>query len=181
MNKNIFRKFSFSGIIKVMFTIMITFSFILSQEFQTGEDKDLVSPQRARQRYITGEDGVARMYVNVWGHVNKPGTYLVYDGMDLVTLLSIAGGPKQGAGLSKIKLVREFPDDEGKFVHYIDFKKFISSGDRNVLVKVSPNDIYVISMKPSSYILSHVNLVNTFLSIMNLYYQIEYRRILTKK
>ncbi|MCK4296492.1 MAG: hypothetical protein KAX28_07550 [Candidatus Marinimicrobia bacterium] len=91
MNKNRFRKFSISRLIKVMFTIMITFSFVLSQEFQTGEDEDLVSPQRARQRYITEEDGVARMYVNVWGQVNKPGTHLVYDGMDIVTLLSISG------------------------------------------------------------------------------------------
>lgn len=164
-----------------MFTIMITFSFVLSQEFQTEEGEDLVSPQRARQRYITGEDGIARMYVNVWGQVNKPGTHLVYDGMDIVTLLSIAGGPKQGAGLSKIKLVREFPDDDGKFVHYIDFRKFISTGDRSVLVKVLPNDTYVIPMKPSSYILSHVNLLNTFLAIMNLYYQIEYRRILVNR
>ena len=29
--------------------------------------------------YITGEDGIVRMYVNVWGHVKNPGTYLVYD------------------------------------------------------------------------------------------------------
>ena len=27
--------------------------------------------------YITGDDGVIRMYVNVIGHVKNPGTYLV--------------------------------------------------------------------------------------------------------
>ena len=40
--------------------------------------------------YITGEDGVPRMSVNVWGHVKYPGTYLVYDGIDLLNLISLA-------------------------------------------------------------------------------------------
>ena len=27
--------------------------------------------------YIIGEDGIKRIYVNIWGHVKHPGTYLV--------------------------------------------------------------------------------------------------------
>ena len=55
--------------------------------------------------YITGEDGTLRMYVNIIGHVKYPGTYLVYDGIDLLTCLSLAGGPLKGAKLSKVSII----------------------------------------------------------------------------
>ena len=51
------------------------------------------------QDYIASEDGTLLMYVNVWGHVKNPGTYLVYENIDLLTLISLAGGPISGANL----------------------------------------------------------------------------------
>ena len=36
-------------------------------------------------KYITGEDGVIRMYINLMGHVKNPGTYLVYDKIDFMS------------------------------------------------------------------------------------------------
>ena len=48
-----------------------------SSTILTGED------------YITGEDGIPRMNVNIWGHVKNPGSYLVYDGIDILTCLSM--------------------------------------------------------------------------------------------
>ena len=39
--------------------------------------------QLTGEDYITGDDGVPRMSINVWGHVKYPGTYLVYDGIDV--------------------------------------------------------------------------------------------------
>ena len=56
------------------------------------------------ENYIIGEDGIRRIYINVWGHVKNPGPYLVYKDIDIITLLSIAGGPLDGANLSKIKI-----------------------------------------------------------------------------
>ena len=66
---------------------------------------------RSGERYVTDEDGIIKMWVNVWGQVNQPGSHLVYDGIDLATLLSITGGPKDGANLKKIRLFRELPDE----------------------------------------------------------------------
>ena len=54
------------------------------------------------QDYVSSEDGTLLMYVNVWGHVKSPGTYLVYEDIDLLTLISLAGGPVSGANLKKI-------------------------------------------------------------------------------
>ena len=54
-------------LISFVFSIQISNSFLMQDE-----------------TYITGDDGVIRMYVNIIGHVKNPGTYLVYDNIDLL-------------------------------------------------------------------------------------------------
>ena len=54
----------------------------------------------SNESYITGEDGVIRMYVNIMGHVKNPGIYLVYDNIDFMSALSMAGGYLQGANIT---------------------------------------------------------------------------------
>ncbi len=128
---------------------------------------------RSGERYITDEFGVARMWVNVWGHVNKPGSHLVYDGIDLATLLSITGGPKPGANLRKVRLFRDVPDKSDRLTYIIDMEKFLKTGDRSGFIEVLPNDTYVIPQKLTSFVLSQAGLLNTFLSIINIYLQIQ--------
>ena len=55
--------------------ILILISFIISSP---SINNQLIS----NEKYITGDDGVIRMYVNVMGHVQSPGLYLVYDKID---------------------------------------------------------------------------------------------------
>ena len=64
----------------------------------------------------------------------------MFEGIDLATLLSKVGGPNVGANLSKIKLIREFPDEDGNLVSTINFDQFLSSGDRSNFKKIMPND-----------------------------------------
>ena len=85
---------------RYILTFIIIFSIIGNISGQTKIGASSSYP-RSGERYITDEDGVIIMWVNVWGQVNKPGSYLVYDGVDLATLLSITGGPKSGANLKK--------------------------------------------------------------------------------
>ena len=63
--------------------------------------------------YITGDDGIIRMNVNIVGHVRSPGNYLVYDGVDLMTSLSLAGGYLNGANLSNLCFIT-FEKDSSK-------------------------------------------------------------------
>ncbi|MFQ5677224.1 MAG: SLBB domain-containing protein, partial [bacterium] len=43
------------------------------------------------------------------GYVLKPGQYLVPRNTDLITLISFAGGPREGANLKKVRIIREEP------------------------------------------------------------------------
>ena len=111
------------------------------------------------------------MNVNVWGHVSSPGRHAVFDGIDLATLLSVVGGPRGGAKLYNVKLFREVPDENGKQVYIINLKKFLKTGDRSEFMKILPNDTYIIPQTTASIILANVGTVNTFLTLLTLYFQ----------
>jgi len=128
------------------------------------------------KKYFTGQDGVIRMYVNIWGHVNRPGTHLVYDGIDFVTLLSISGGPQEGANLAKIKLIRDEPDEEGNRVYNIDFTEFVNSGTKETFIEIKPNDTIIIGEKTGHMLMSNLNVLNTTLQVFQIYFQTQYYR-----
>ncbi len=124
------------------------------------------------ERYISDINGNIRMNVNIWGHVANPGSHLVFDGIDMVTLLSIVGGPKDGANLSKIKIIREVQGKDGNLVYNINFNNFLKSGDRSAFIKIMPNDTILVSQKLFSNILSRASNINTVLSLLTLYLQL---------
>lgn len=148
-----------------VFTLIIANLSYTQTTLGTGTDYP-----RSGERYITDSaDGRIKMWVNVWGHVNRPGSYLVYDGIDLATLLSITGGPRTGANLSRIKLYRELPDAKGSMSRTINLKKFLKSGDRDEFTRILPNDTFVVPQSTVNYFISNLNIVNTIINIYNLY------------
>jgi hypothetical protein len=157
-----------SCIFKVLFFLCFLF----------GQDSNPVSSnfsdfQVSSKKFFTDESGAIRIFVNVWGHVGSPGLHEVYDGIDFATLISVVGGPLPGAELSDIKIYRQTLGDDKKLVHTINLDPFIDNGDRSHFVKILPNDTIIIKQTKLNYILSKVNILNTFLNILNLYVQIE--------
>lgn len=120
-------------------------------------------------RYVSGPDGVIRMYVNVWGDVANPGRILVDEGIDLAVLLSLIGGPKKGANLKNIRVYHEYPDKEGKYVNTIDLTDFINHGDRSKFINIQPNDTFVVQQTAWSYFIQEISTVNTLMGIVNIY------------
>ena len=105
------------------------------------------------------------MSINIWGEVRNPGQYLIpYSvSLDLISLLSLAGGPLNGANLKKITLIREIKieGENGKII-FINLKEYIKTGNRNILPSIEPNDTVIIeptilsSMKGASVYLQTV-------------------------
>jgi len=118
--------------------------------------------QLTGEDYITGEDGVPRMNINILGHVKYPGTYLVYDGIDLLTCLSMAGGPLKGAKLSKISIISK--DGSSLKVNLNNFTNLKS----NKIVRLKPYDTINIDETFSNYLFSRSNIINPLLQITNL-------------
>ena len=120
------------------------------------------SIQLTGEDYITGEDGVPRMSVNIWGHVKYPGAYLVYDGIDLLTCLSMAGGPLKGAKLSKISIVSK----DGSSIK-INLEDMINQNSISSVV-LKPHDTIYIDETIGNYLLARSNVINILLQITNL-------------
>jgi hypothetical protein len=122
---------------------------------------------------LTDDKGNILMYVNVWGHVGSAGRNLVYDGIDLATLMSIVGGPNKGANMKKVRVYREVPDADGTLVYHIDLNNFINTGNRSNFIKIKPNDTIIVPQKLSSYFLTQIGTINTLFSLINIYLQLE--------
>ena len=144
---------------------------LAAQSASTREVPNVPQYIVSSERYFTNGSGIILMNVNVWGHVRSPGRHAVFDGIDLATLLSVVGGPRGGAKLDKVKLFREVPDDNGQQVYTINLKKFLKTGDRSEFMKILPNDTYIIPQTTASIILANVGTVNTFLTLLTLYFQ----------
>ena len=79
----------------------------------------------------------------VWGQVYKPGLYIVPDDTDLLTLISLAGGPREDAKLTKIRIVR--PTAQGEKIIWIDLKKYIETGDEKMIPVLQPGDTVIVA------------------------------------
>ena len=145
---------------------------LLFAQSNIAEEPTFSDFQISSERYLTDDNGNIMMYVNIWGHVGSPGHHLVYEGIDLATLMSVVGGPKSGANMKKVRVYREIPEEDGTLVYHLNFEKFVSSGDRSEFIRIKPNDTIIIPEKMSNYILTQVGTVSTFLSLFNLYFQL---------
>ena len=154
--------------------ILILLSQIFAQDKEV-EEKIFSDYQISSQNYLTDDKGNVLMYVNVWGTVNKPGRQLVYEGIDLATLLSIVGGPMSGADMRKVRLYRETPDAGDVLSYVINLESFIKTGDRSEFIKIKPNDTILIPGTLTGTILKQIGTFNTIFSLLNLYFTIESR------
>tara|TARA_B110000438_G_C15315719_1_gene437318 strand:- start:2 stop:325 length:324 start_codon:yes stop_codon:yes gene_type:complete len=103
------------------------------------------------------------MYVNVIGHVKNPGSFLIYENMDILSIISAAGGTLPGAKLYALIVYRKNSE-----MMEIDLESYLKSGsDIDIIFK--PNDTIYIKQSFSSYVLSKATLLNTLLSIINIY------------
>ena len=143
-------------IILVLFFVDISLS-----QFNYNPAKTSSNIQLTGEDYMTGEDGVPRMNINIWGHVKYPGTYLVYDGIDLLTCLSMAGGPLKGAKLSKVSIISKNGQSQ-----IIDLDKI---KDQNKLssIKLNPHDTIKIDEKFTHILLTKTSIIAVLLQLTN--------------
>ena len=149
--------------------LIILIPFIFCYSFSQSEPENINLRSSTGARYVSGENGIIRMYVNVWGHVRSPGRILIDDGIDLAILLSLIGGPNKGANMKNVRVYHEYPDKNGNVVNVIDFTEFLETGDRSNFIAIQPNDTFIIKQTTWSYIIEEIGTVNTVMSLFNIY------------
>jgi NADH:ubiquinone oxidoreductase subunit F (NADH-binding) len=88
--------------------------------------------------YKIGQDEIT-MNVNLWGHVQKSGSYDIPIGLGLLELISNAGGPTGSANIHDVKIVRK----NGEIVA-VNIKQYIETGDYSVIKQLQPGDLVIV-------------------------------------
>ena len=159
--------------IKIKYFLPFLLFSLLTAQDKVAEPPKFFDFQISSERYLTDKTGNIMMNVNIWGQVNSPGSHIVYDGIDFASLLSVVGGPAEGANLKSVRIYREIPDEDGSLVYQIDLNEFINTGNRSKFIKIKPNDTIIVPQKISSYLLKQIGTINTFFSLLNIYLQLE--------
>ncbi len=97
--------------------------------------------------YFTDDHGNILMIVNVLGEVNRSGQIVVQEDADFATILTLAGGLKEGANQKKVLVARKEPDKNGAQGYIVDLSKFFAKGDRSSFINLKPNDTIIIPEK----------------------------------
>ena len=94
--------------VKLLSEVFILFLILATGVTQTGyaQEASLGGTGNFAAQYQLGSKDEILMNVNVWGFVRKPGQYVVPRHTDLISLISFAGGPIEGASLNTVKIIR---------------------------------------------------------------------------
>lgn len=159
--------------------ILLMTSIILGQDVGRSSTQKSVRTvdKRSAARYIfsPGTDAFL-MTVKVWGEVRQPGIYEVPIGVDLVELLSSAGGPTTKAKLSKIKIIHAEEEDGEDLVVSVNVKEFLNTGNSELIPEIKPNDTVVVPVKPTQYILTSLSYTSQVMSLLYVFAMMDYYR-----
>ena len=129
---------------------LISLSLIIYLAFFQGltltwaqEEKNKETPRNTGLNYYLapGTDNQLLIRVNIWGEVLKPGIVEVPDNTDLLSLISMAGGPTENAKLSKVKIVRNFSQNKTIIVNV---KDCIRNGKAAKIPLIKPGDTVIV-------------------------------------
>ena len=123
---------------------------------------------RPAQYYLGSEDELL-VPVNIWGFVQKPGQFFVPASTDLITLMSVAGGPTEDAKISNIKVIRNDPK-RGNFVWKVDVKKFLETGDERIIPELRPGDTIIVQGSTFHWISRFFEFVSRLVTIAQIFY-----------
>ena len=141
---------------KILFTILFfiitpfLYSAPLNPLFLSNED------------FFTDGDGIIRMNINIIGHVKNPGIYTVYDGIDILSAITIGGGPMQGANLKRVHIYHQDGSNDIINLH----KMF--DGNKRTEVVIKPHDTIHIEQTKISEFITSSSLPSIILSLLNI-------------
>ncbi len=125
--------------------------------------------QSAGHYVYIGEGDELLVNVQIWGQVKNPGLYSLPEESNIVTLVSLAGGPTENADLSKIKVTRKGVKKDSLYT--VNLKKSLLDGSKE-RITLKPGDI--VEIMPSAFynVSNFVRFITQISMVAVIYYQI---------
>ena len=150
----------------VVFALCLFFSSILNAQAQNGFQT--TQQGRAAQYYLGNSDELL-VPVNIWGFVQRPGQYMVPNNTDLISLLSYSGGPREGAKISNIRIVRANAQT-GTKVWKVNVRKYIETGDERIIPVLKPGDTIIVKGTAFNWIQKLFTFLSSFAVFAQMFY-----------
>lgn len=150
--------------------LLVILQILVSEKISLAQDSKF--PRGAQ--YFLGTDDQLLIKVNIWGFVAKPGQYLVPSDTDLISLIAFAGGPRDGAKLSRVRLIRSKGTDSTTVVMDVNIKKFIDKGDQSRIPILQPNDTIIVSGSTWYHVGNFLGFVTKVATLVQIYWWIVY-------
>lgn len=122
---------------------------------------------QASQYYI-GATNELLIRVNIWGRVLRPGQYFIPSTTDLITLISVAGGPEPRSRLDNVRIVRNTED--GAEIIVVNIKKFLKTGDKRLIPNLEPEDTIILSGSTWQLFADVVGVISQLAIVANVYF-----------
>jgi SLBB domain len=108
-----FRKGSMKTFYDIIFAALCA-SCLTIANAQTGQSSmfSTMSDKTTSTNYYFARPNDITIIVNVMGNVQKPGRYEIASSIDLLDLISLAGGPTADGSLGDVKIIRILKDGE---------------------------------------------------------------------
>lgn len=158
-------------------------SELFSQEYQSQSfDRNTQS-----RYFLDTEDKLLQFPVNIIGLVNKPGQYMVPYQTNLITLIAMAGGFREDAKISRVKIIRNAASSSryssnaryatnGRYkrarVFSLDIKKYIEKGDQRQTPELKPDDTVIVTGSTTRTINKVFSFVSKGIMLAQLYFLI---------
>lgn len=152
--------------------LMIVMMIVCLSSAKISSAQESKFPRGAQ--YFLGTDDQLLIKVNIWGFVAKPGQYLVPSDTDLISLIAFAGGPRDGAKLSRIRIIRTKGSDSTTVVMDVNIKEFINKGDQSRIPMLHPNDTIIVSGSTWYHVGNFLGFVTKVATLAQIYWWIVY-------
>lgn len=130
---------------KKILVILVLLSFACNVLFAQTAGMSVASPNTSAFSYsgTMNEQDQLKIYTYIWGQIQKPGLYIVPDDTDLLTLISLAGGPREDAKLKAVRIVRSAENGSENII-IVDMKRYVETGNYSLIPQLMPGDTVII-------------------------------------
>jgi hypothetical protein len=130
---------------------------------------NLESPGNQPSVYYYGQGQGVQIDVNLWGEVKVTGKMVVPYTTDIISLISLAGGPTPNAKLDEIRIIRYSQADSATVekIIRVNIERFVETGEQLSFPSLLRGDTVIVPGGALSALQNFVNVVQLLAAVLN--------------
>ncbi len=156
--------------------LFLIFALTLVSVMKLWGQEAKTSQRDQPSRYVVGTEEQMLLPVNVLGLVRKPGQYLVPFRTDLISVIAYAGGFRENAKISEIKIVRSAVVESNSGIARVikvDLKRYFEQGDKTQIPQIMPDDTIIVAGTARQTLNAFMNFVRDVLVVAQIIFIID--------